>query len=94
MAKKEVVIDSELLDALKITLVKTDAVTNELGAEKVGKIIGALLGATEVGEKLSEDLPEEKALPKKKAEEKPFGGKPAEEAKPAEGKPSQAPRWL
>ncbi|KUO39146.1 MAG: hypothetical protein AVW05_02010 [Hadesarchaea archaeon DG-33] len=72
MAKKEVVIDSELLDALKITLVKTEAVTSELGAEKVGKIIGALLGATEVGAKKSpENPPEKKDSFEKKSEEKP-----------------------
>lgn len=95
MAKKEIVIDSELLDALKITLVKTEAVTSELGAEKVGKIIGALLEATEVGEKkLPEGLPEERALPEKKVEEKPREEKPVKEVKPAGGKPSQPPRWL
>jgi len=72
MAKKEVVIDSELLDALKITLVKTETVTSELGAEKVGKIIGVLLGATEVGaKKPPENPPEKKDSFENKSEEKP-----------------------
>jgi hypothetical protein len=76
MAKKEVVIDSELLDALKITLVKTEAVTSELGAEKVGKIIGVLLGATEVGAKKPPENPQErKASFEKKSEEKPHDEK-------------------
>lgn len=46
MAKMKVVIDSELLEDLKVTLVKSGAVKRtEMSAEKIGKIIEALVSA-------------------------------------------------
>ena len=57
MAKIEVVMESELIEALKIALVKSEAVKRtELSAEMIGKMIAALVGAKVVGEKPAEEI--------------------------------------